>query len=132
MRVDGFSHRTAIVTGSSEGLGFTLARALVDQGANVLLVARREELVRQAAEALGPTAAWISIDLTDEGAAQRIVEKAVATFGGVDFLVNNAGVNLLGVPGETRPSDMRRMMELNLIAPCLLMQAALPHLAARP
>lgn len=89
-------------------------------------------LVRQAAQRLGPNAAWISIDLTEEGAGQQIVEKAVSRFGGIDFLVNNAGVNLLGVLGNMDQSDMRRMAELNLIAPCLITQAAVPHLAARP
>ncbi|HJQ17427.1 MAG TPA: SDR family oxidoreductase [Allosphingosinicella sp.] len=132
IRLDGFSGRVAIVTGSSEGIGFSIAKALAENGANILLVARREGLLRQAAETLGPAAAWISADLTEEGAAQKIVEKAVSTFGGIDFLVNNAGVNRLGLLGETVPSDMRQMMELNLIAPYLMTQAALPHLAARP
>ena len=132
IRLDGFSGRVAIVTGSSEGIGFSIAKALAENGANILLVARREGLLRQAAETLGPAAAWISADLTEEGAAQKIVEKAVSTFGGIDFLVNNAGVNRLGLLGETVPSDMRQMMELNLIAPYLMTQAALPYLAARP
>ena len=132
MRVAGFSDRTAIVTGSSEGIGFTIAKALVENGANVLLVARREGLVRRAAQELGAKTAWISVDLTEEGAAQEIVAKAVSTFGGIDFLVNNAAVNLLGVLGKLDLSDMRRMTELNLIAPCVVTQAALPHLAARP
>ena len=132
MRVDGFSGRTAIVTGSSEGIGFTIAKALAENGARVLLVARRERLVRQAAERIGPNAAWISIDLTEAGAPQKIVETAASTFGGVDFLVNNAGINLLGAVGEMDPADMRRMAELNLIAPCLMTQAAAPHLSARP
>lgn len=132
IRMEGFSGKVAIVSGASEGIGYAIAAALVENGAKVLLAARREALLRRAAETLGPNAAWISIDLTAEGAAQEIVERAVSTFGGIDFLVNNAGVNLLGTLESTSLTDMRRMAELNLFTPWLLAQAALPHLSQRP
>lgn len=131
MHWDGFSGKAAIVTGSSEGIGFAIAKALVDNGANVLLVARREELLREAAERLGPNAAWISADLMEEDAAPAIVEKAIAAFGGLDFLVNSAGVNYLDQFGNADVAAKRHMMNLNLLAPSLMVEAAFPHLSTR-
>ena len=132
IRMEGFSGKVAIVSGASEGIGHAIATALVENGAKVLLVARREALLRRVADKLGPNAAWISIDLTAERAAQEIVGCAVSTFGGIDFLVNNAGVNVLGTLESTSLPEMRQMAELNLFAPWLLTQAALPHLSQRP
>ena len=132
IRMEGFSDKVAIVTGSSEGIGFTIAKALVENGAKVLLVARREEPLRQAAETLGPRASWLSADITGKDAPSKIVDKAVSVYGGIDFLVNNSGINRLGTLESTTLAEMRQMAELNLFAPWLMAQAALPYLEARP
>ena len=132
IRMEGFSDKVAIVTGSSEGIGFAIAKALVENGAKVLLVARREDSLMKAAEMLGSSASWLSIDITQDRAPQQIVEKARADHGGIDFLVNSAGVNLLGTLESTGLPDMRQMAALNLFAPWLITQAALPYLVDRP
>lgn len=126
---DGFSGRTAIVSGSSEGIGSVLAKALIDSGANVLLVARREDLLQQTARSLGSNAAWISADLAKVDTADRVVEKAISIFGRIDFLINNAGLNRPGFLHEMQAADLTQMAALNLIAPSLLTQAAVPYLA---
>lgn len=125
-----FVGKSAIVTGSSEGIGFALAKGLVDAGARVLLVARREDVVRTAAEGLGPNAAWIAVDLAEQGAEDEVVRTAVDRHGGIDYLVNNAGINLPGFIGEYTASDFRRMIDLNLVGAAMLTQAATPYLAA--
>ncbi|HKQ83087.1 MAG TPA: SDR family oxidoreductase [Steroidobacteraceae bacterium] len=125
-----FIGKSAIVTGSSEGIGFALAKGLVDAGARVLLVARREDVVRKAAEGLGPNAAWIAVDLTEEGAEEKVVRAAIDRHGGIDYLVNNAGLNLPAFIGDYRASDFRRMVDLNMVSTTMLTQAAVPYLAA--
>lgn len=131
MQTADFTDKTAIVTGASEGIGYALAKGLVDAGARVLLVARREEKVRQATEELGERASWLAADVSAENAGEQIVAAAIARFGGLDYLVNNAGLNLPAAIGDYNVTDLRRMIDLNLIGTMMLTQAAVPHLAKR-
>jgi 3-oxoacyl-[acyl-carrier protein] reductase len=82
--------KVAIITGASTGLGPVMAKLFVDEGAKVLLAARREELVREAADACGPAAVAIRADVTDETDVAAMVARAVAEFGQVDVMCNNA------------------------------------------
>lgn len=87
-----FTGKVAIVTGASTGLGPIMARMLADEGAKVLLAARRLELVEQAARAIGPAAIAVQADVTDEGDVARMVATAMEAWGQVDVLMNNAAV----------------------------------------
>jgi NAD(P)-dependent dehydrogenase (short-subunit alcohol dehydrogenase family) len=82
--------KVAIITGASTGLGPVMAKLFVDEGARVLLAARREELVREAAAACGPSAVAMRADVTDETDVAAMVARAVAEFGQVDVMCNNA------------------------------------------
>ncbi|ADP84555.1 SDR family NAD(P)-dependent oxidoreductase [Pseudofrankia inefficax] len=82
--------KVAIITGASTGLGPVMAKLFVDQGAKVLLCARRENLVREAAAACGPNAVAIRADVTDEDDVAALVTHAVGEFGQVDIMCNNA------------------------------------------
>ncbi len=93
-RLDG---KVAIITGASTGLGPVLGSLFVSEGANVLLAARREELVRDAADAAGPGAIAMRADVTDEHDVAAMVARAVTEFGHVDILCNNAAA-----PGQDR------------------------------
>jgi NAD(P)-dependent dehydrogenase (short-subunit alcohol dehydrogenase family) len=93
-RLDG---KVAIITGASTGLGPVLGSVFVGAGARVLLAARREELVRNAADAAGPGAIAIRADVTDENDVAAMVARAVDEFGHVDILCNNAAA-----PGQDR------------------------------
>jgi len=84
------SERTAVVTGASSGIGQAAARLLARDGWRLVLVARREERLRELAEELGD-AAWVAVDLTDPGAPARVRAKLEELGGGVQLLVNNAG-----------------------------------------
>jgi NAD(P)-dependent dehydrogenase (short-subunit alcohol dehydrogenase family) len=86
-RLDG---TVAIITGASTGLGPVMAKRFVDEGALVLLAARREELVRDAAAACGDAAIAMRADVTNEDDVVAMVTRAVAEFGHVDVLCNNA------------------------------------------
>jgi NAD(P)-dependent dehydrogenase (short-subunit alcohol dehydrogenase family) len=89
--------KVAIITGASTGLGPVLGALFVSEGARVLLAARREELVREAARAAGPDAVAMRADVTDEGDVAAMVARAVTEFGHVDILCNNAAA-----PGQDR------------------------------
>jgi NAD(P)-dependent dehydrogenase (short-subunit alcohol dehydrogenase family) len=93
-RLDG---KVAIITGASSGLGPVLGSLFVREGARVLLAARREERVREAAQAAGPGAIAMRADVTDEDDVAAMVSRAVDEFGQVDILCNNAAA-----PGQDR------------------------------
>lgn len=87
-----FEGKVAIVTGASTGLGPIMARMLADEGARLVLAARRLELVEQAAAAIGDNAVAVRADVTDEGDVAAMVEMAMSSWGQVDVLMNNAAV----------------------------------------
>src|SRR6266480_1183615 len=85
----GLSGRTAIVCGASSGMGLAVAEAFVAEGANVVMFARRRELLEREAERLGALA--VAGDVIVEGDLDRLVEETAQAFGGIDVLVNNSG-----------------------------------------
>src|SRR5437764_7415846 len=85
----GLSGRTAIVCGASSGMGLAIAEAIAGEGANVAMFARRRDLLDREAERIGALA--VRGDLTNPAGLERLVEKTVEAFGGIDILVNNGG-----------------------------------------
>jgi 3-oxoacyl-[acyl-carrier protein] reductase len=130
----GLGGKACAVTGASRGIGRETARLLCAEGADVLLIARSEERLAEAAEECGREggrAAHLALDVTDDDAGERIVGEASERFGELDALVNNAGTakwrNLDDVPDE----DWRAAFELNVMAPLRAMRAAAPRMAER-
>ncbi|GLY28742.1 SDR family oxidoreductase [Kineosporia sp. NBRC 101731] len=126
--------RTALITGSSSGIGLSMAEAIGRAGAQVILVARREAQLRENTERLrddGVEAGWITADLSDRDEAARVAEQAQTRFGPVDILVHSAGLNLRPPMDELTPGDYDRMMAVNVDAAFLLGQALGPVMAAR-
>ena len=134
----GLSGRACVVTGASRGIGRATARMLCGEGADVLLVARFEGALIEAAdecaaagEAAGGRAESLVADVTDLAAAELIVREAGGRLGQLDVLVNNAGTaqwrDLDDVPDE----DWYAAWELNVMAPMRLMRAAAPGMRER-
>ena len=128
------SGRRALVTGGNSGIGEAMARALGLAGARVLLMARREAELAAAAARLaadGIDAQWLAADLTQISALQEAAREAERRLGGVDILVNAAGVNLRQPFGEVTPAAWQAQIALHLTAPFFLTQALAPGMAAR-
>jgi len=134
----GLAGRACAVTGASRGIGRETAIGLCAEGANVLLVARGEERLREVQEEAigagakaGGRAAVLALDVTLADAGERILATATEYFGALDVLVNNAGAaawrDLDDVPDE----DWRAQYELSVMAPLQAMRAAAPAMAER-
>src|SRR5271154_973967 len=127
------SGKTALVTGASRGIGAAIAKRLAADGANVAITYTKgadaaAEVVRDI-ERLGRKAIAIQADATDAKAVTAAVEKTVATLGGLDVLVNNAGSAIPKPFEEQSLEDMDRMIGINLRGVFIATQAALKHLA---
>src|SRR5690349_6889606 len=120
---------TAIVTGAGTGIGAATAKRLAELGWNVALVGRRREKLEEAAAAFAGAAGKALVlteDLADPAAAQRIASETRSAFGRIDALVNNAAT-IKVMPVEDYPLDVVDLhWAINVRAPFLLIQAALP------
>src|SRR5881396_2376133 len=123
--------KIALVTGASSGIGRATALALGANGASVALVGRKvEELEKAAAQidSSGSKALPLAADLTVEADRRRVIDRTVESFGGLDILVNSAGIIATGTIHDTSLTAWREMMDINVDAVFRLMQLALPHL----
>lgn len=117
------SNKTALITGGSRGLGLQIAEALCDYGANVILVARNEQELEQAAAGLADRkggVATIAADLQNLSLIDELVTTVTAKFGAVDLLVNNAGMSLYAPAEDYTLETWSQVMTLNMTAPHLL------------
>jgi NAD(P)-dependent dehydrogenase (short-subunit alcohol dehydrogenase family) len=129
-----FNGKTVIVTGSTSGIGRAAAEAFGREGASVVLVGRHETVLTEVAGAVraaGGQTISCQADVTAADAPERIVQAALHAFGGVDVLVNAAGIIASGRLEATTDEVWDSMMAVNLRAPFRLMRAAAPHLTAR-
>jgi uncharacterized protein len=122
----------ALVTGASTGIGrATAIRLAREPGTALVLVARREEMLRELAESLSCPATYLALDLTDDDAPQRVRAHLEAEHGGtLNLLVNNAGAAWRGSFAESGYANVHRHMELNFDAVVRLTEALLPLLRA--
>jgi short-subunit dehydrogenase len=121
--------RVAVVTGASSGIGkATAVRLARDPGTELVLVARREELLGELADSLPCPATYVAADLTADDAPQRVLAHVQERHGRLDLLVNNAGAAWRGAFGETGYANVHRHMELNFDAVVRLTEALLPLL----
>jgi NAD(P)-dependent dehydrogenase (short-subunit alcohol dehydrogenase family) len=120
----GFHDRRYIITGAAQGIGFSVAESLVSLGAKVALVDINSDAVEQVSRELGSNALAFSADLTDESQVEEVVASAIRGLGGLDGLVNNAGIVLNGPAEQTSYADFRKVIDVNLSAVFLCARAA--------
>jgi 3-oxoacyl-[acyl-carrier protein] reductase len=126
----GLSGRTAIVCGASQGMGLAIAEAFVREGMNVAMFARRRKVLGVEAERLG--ALPVQGDLTNPQDCERLVERTVDAFGGVDILVNNSGGPPRGSALEIDDESLEDAVALLLLSAVRLTNICLPHLRKSP
>jgi 3-oxoacyl-[acyl-carrier protein] reductase len=130
-----FEGKAAIVTGSTKGIGRAVAEALVREGMNVCVSARRDEEVERAVAELNGIdrgrVAGAVCDVRDYDEARALVEHAAAEFGGVDVLVNNAGIGHFGRVEEMSPETFRAVLETNLFGVFYCCREAIPVMRRR-
>jgi 3-oxoacyl-[acyl-carrier protein] reductase len=122
----GLNGRTAIVCGASQGMGLAIAEAFVQEGMNVAMFARRRKVCEAEAERLGALA--VQGDLTNPKDCQRLVERTVDVFGGVDVLVNNGGGPPRGPALDVDDQSLESAVALLLLSAVRLTNLCLPHL----
>ncbi|MCB0874845.1 MAG: SDR family oxidoreductase [Solirubrobacterales bacterium] len=134
----GIAGRSCVVTGAGRGIGRETSRLLCEAGAQVLLVARTEDELAEAAADCGRAgavsngrAAHLALDVGAADAAERIVAEAEERFGSLDVLVNNAGQSKWRDLDDVPDEDWQAAWDLNVMAPMRLMRAAIPAMAER-
>ena len=119
--------QVAIVTGCSGGLGVQMAKALANQGCNIVPVARRldklEEIAKEISEEYGVECLPLRLDITDTEAVDRVVKEAYDHFGRIDILINNAGTGAVAPAEDITDDQFANEMEIDLfgtfkVAPC--------------
>lgn len=127
--------KTIVLTGASSGIGASGALQLAAAGANMVLLARREDALAEVAEqirAAGGRASTLSVDLSDADAVRDAAERLLAEHTHIDVLINNAGKSIRRpiVDAIERPHDFSRLMDINYFGPVHLTLALLPHFIA--
>jgi NAD(P)-dependent dehydrogenase (short-subunit alcohol dehydrogenase family) len=120
--------RSALVTGGSRGIGLAIARMLAEEGFALTLAARNEERCEAAAADLGALA--VAADVSKEEDCGRIVETHVERHGGLDVLVNSAGIGIGGNVETVSAKHVGLQLDVNLLGLVLVTRAAIPHLRA--
>lgn len=121
--------KSILVTGGGSGIGEGCAVYFAAQGARVTITGRREERIRQVAEAIGANCTYVAGDVSSASDRQKMLDAAVAHGGGkLDALVNNAGITLHNKLANLEEQSTLDLLNINLVAPMMLTQLAVPHL----
>lgn len=137
LRVESIVGKVAIVTGGSRGIGRAIARALLERGMHVVITGTNERALVDAADGLRPSAAQgaqiqpIAADVKDYPAVERMTQAAVSRFGGIDVLVNNAGVGIYRLVTDMSLDEWHTVVDTNLTGVFHCCRAALPRLRQR-
>ncbi len=120
--------KSAIVTGSARGIGRATAELLSSQGAQVLINDLDGDVAEQAAKEIAGETAVFSGDLTAGDTAEKLVQKAIDSFGKIDIIVNNAGYTIDAPIHKMSDEQFQKMLDIHLIVPFKVIRAAAPHL----
>jgi NAD(P)-dependent dehydrogenase (short-subunit alcohol dehydrogenase family) len=122
--------RRAIVTGAAQGIGMAIAKRLVAGGAHVALVDRNGDGAKAAAAELGNGCTGITCDVRSTEQVNAAVAEATEAFGGLDLLVNNAGIEIAKLVTELTDDDFNSILDINVVGTFRFTRAAVPALAA--
>ena len=123
--------KVAIVTGAARGIGEATARRFAAEGAQVVLADKRDDVGQEVTASIGEAARYVSLDVTDEAGWATAVDVATDAFGGVDVLVNNAGIIRVVPLMECDLDTFRKVLDTNLVGAFLGMRAVVPAMQAR-
>lgn len=127
-------NKNALITGAGKGIGKAIALALAKEGVHVILVARTKDEIESVAikaRSLRVKALAITADVADINSVNAAVEKALAEFGTIDILINNAGIAAFGKFLELEPTDWERIIQVNLMGTYYVTRAVLPNMIER-
>lgn len=122
--------RRILLTGASSGIGGCLAEQLAGAGARLVVAARSEDRLLDLARSLDGRGEVVPVrgDVSQEGDRRRLIETAVSRLGGLDVLINNAGIASWAHFADSNEAILRQIMEVNFFAPAELIRMAIPHL----
>ena len=127
----GLKGKNAAITGSSQGIGYAIAKSLAEEGCNVALSARNQDRLDQAVadfEAKGVKAIGIICDLSDEEGCGKFIDEAATALGGIDILVNNVGGMIPGTIESVTPEIWDTILNTNLMSFVHTTKYAVPHI----
>jgi NAD(P)-dependent dehydrogenase (short-subunit alcohol dehydrogenase family) len=122
---------TAIITGGGTGLGLGIARCFVRAGARVVLVGRRPEVLKKAAQELGDAAIWESHDILKLAEAGALIDRVSKSVGPISIVVNNAGIHVKKSAIDLTPEEFHAILQTHLVAAFAVTRAALPAMIER-
>lgn len=117
-----------LITGASSGIGEATARAVVQAGGRAVLLARRQDRLDNLAREMGEDVLDLSCDVTNPAEIQKAVHIAQEKYGRIDILINNAGQGLYAAIEDIAIEDFQELLNLNTIAPLIMMQAVIPFM----
>ncbi len=123
--------KVVILTGGAAGMGESHARRLVAEGASVVFTDVNSEAGETLAADLGDAAMFIQQDVSSESDWEQVVQSTLDHFGGIDILINNAGIHSFGSFGEENVDKLRKILDVNVAGSWLGIQKVAPHMKAR-
>lgn len=120
--------KVLFITGAAQGIGFEIAREFSEAGAKVVLTDLNEEKVKDAALSLGAGAVGLKCDVTSELDLQQAIDEAIAQFGKIDILINNAGMQHVALLEDFSTEKFELMVKIMLTAPFIATKLVLPHM----
>jgi NAD(P)-dependent dehydrogenase (short-subunit alcohol dehydrogenase family) len=123
--------KIAVVTSGSKGIGYAIAETLTAQGASTAVIGRNRGDLDRAGQTLGPRATAIEADIRNAAQVQAAINQAALKSGGLDILINNAGVGVFAPVADMRIEDFQSIIETNLSGVFYCCRAAIPHMRRR-
>jgi NADP-dependent 3-hydroxy acid dehydrogenase YdfG len=129
--MENIKDKVIIITGASSGIGAATARKLIELGAKVVLAARREDQLKTLVTQLGDNAMYVITDVSKRADLDNLIQQAIARFGHIDVLWNNAGIMPVSFFDEGLVEEWDRMIDINIKGVLYGINAVLPHMIAR-